>query len=204
MNTIINFIFENAPIAHYIIFGSLILAGLNIPISEDLMIIISAVIASTIIPKNTYILFTSVFLGAYISDWMVYWIGRKIGIKLWRVKWFKKTANKRKLSRIKLFYKKYGVYTLLIGRFIPFGVRNCLFLTAGMSKMNFVKFIISDGIACLISNFVLFYIAFTASKNYDTIFKTLKKANLIIFSCFIGALIIFICYYKNKKKKEKC
>jgi membrane protein DedA with SNARE-associated domain len=204
MNTIINFIFENAHIAHYIIFASLILAGLNIPISEDLMIIISAVIASTIIPQNTYILFISVFLGAYLSDWMVYWIGRKIGIKLWKVKWFKKTANKRKLSKIKLFYKKYGIYTLLIGRFIPFGVRNCLFLTAGMSKMNFVKFIIFDGIACLISNFVLFYIAFTASKNYDTIFKTLKKANLIIFSCFIATLIIFICYYKNKKKKKKC
>ncbi|NGX56690.1 MAG: Inner membrane protein [Candidatus Anoxychlamydiales bacterium] len=204
MNAIINFIFENAHIAHYIIFGSLILAGLNIPISEDLMIILSAVIASTIIPKNTYILFFSVFLGAYISDWMVYWIGRLIGIRLWNYKWFKKTVPKKTLSKIKLFYKKYGVYTLLIGRFIPFGVRNCLFLTAGMSKMNFIKFIICDGIACLLSNFVLFYIAFSASKNYDTIFSTLKKANLIIFVCFIVTLIIIFCYYKNKKKKSKC
>jgi membrane protein DedA with SNARE-associated domain len=204
MNSIINFIFENAEIAHYIIFGSLILAGLNIPISEDLMIIISAIIASTVIPKNTFLLFGAVFLGAYLSDWMVYWIGRTIGIKLWKFKWFKKTANKRKLSKIKLFYKKYGVYTLLIGRFIPFGVRNCLFITAGMSRMSFIKFIISDGIACLISNFVLFYIAFTASKNYDTIFRILKKANLIIFSCFIATLIIFVCYYRNKKKKKKC
>ncbi|NGX44798.1 MAG: hypothetical protein K1060chlam3_00973, partial [Candidatus Anoxychlamydiales bacterium] len=36
------------------------------------------------------------FAGAYISDWMVYWIGRLFGLKLWKIKWFKKTVQKRK------------------------------------------------------------------------------------------------------------
>ena len=40
------------------------------------------------------------------------------------------------------FYKKYGALTLVIGRFIPFGVRNAIFLTSGISKMPFAKFFI--------------------------------------------------------------
>ena len=201
MSTLVNYIFENAQYAHFIIFGCLMLAGLNVPISEDLMIIISAVLASSVIPENTLLLFGSVFLGAYLSDWMVYWIGRKLGIKLYKFKWFKRTIPIRKIAKVKLFYKKYGFYTLLIGRFIPFGIRNCLFLTAGLSKMKFSKFIISDGIACFTSNVVLFSIAFSASKNYKSLISYLKKLNLLIFAIFILTIIFFIWYYKKKKIK---
>ncbi len=203
MDFIINFIFEHAQHAHWIIFGALMLAGLNIPISEDLMIIISAILASSIIPSNTFILFAAVFLGAYLSDWMVYWIGRVLGIKLWKNRWFRKTVPKRKLSKVKLFYKKYGFLTLLIGRFIPFGVRNCLFLTAGMTKMNFAKFAISDGIACFCSNITLFSIAYAIGKNYSSLFHYVKKVNIFIFLLFIFTIISFICYYKLKKKKQR-
>jgi membrane-associated protein len=203
MDFIINFIFTHAQHAHWIVFCSLMLAGLNIPISEDLMIIISAILASSVIPQNTLILFSFVFLGAYLSDWMVYWIGRKLGIKLWKIRWFKKTFPKNKLSKIKLFYKKYGFLTLLIGRFIPFGVRNCLFFTAGISKMNFVKFAVSDGIACFCSNITLFTIAYVVGKNYETLFHYVKKVNGLIFLLFIFTIISFICYYKLKKKKQK-
>lgn len=203
MSYFINFIFEHAAHAHWIIFGSLILAGFNLPISEDFMIIISAILASSIIPKHTFILFASVFFGAYISDWMVYWIGRLLGMKLFKIKWFKKTFPKKKLAKVKLFYKKYGFYTLLVGRFIPFGVRNCLFFTAGMTRMNLVKFAISDGIACFCSNIFLFSIAYSIGKNYHALFTYLKKVNIFIFVFFIFTIIAFFCYYKKKKKKLK-
>lgn len=201
MEYIINFIFEHAQHAHWIIFSALMLAGLNVPISEDLMIIISAFLASSVIPQNTVILFAAVFLGAYISDWVVYWIGRGLGIKLWRINWFKKTMPKRKLAKVKLFYKKYGFLTLLIGRFIPFGIRNCLFFTAGMTKMNFLKFVISDGIACFCSNITLFLIAYSIGKNYSVLFNYVKKVNIFIFVLFIFTIIAFIWYYKRKKEK---
>lgn len=201
MDSIINFIFEHAQYAHWIIFGSLMLAGLNIPISEDLMIIISAVLASTVIPDHLYILFAAVFLGAYLSDWMVYWIGRRLGIKLWKIRWFKKSLPKRKLAKIKIIYRKHGFLTLLIGRFIPFGIRNCLFFTAGLTKMNFIKFLISDGIACLCSNITLFAIAYSIGKNYLALYHYVKKVNIFIFLLFAFTIISFICYYRWKKKK---
>ncbi len=203
MDSIINFIFSHAPHAHYIIFGSMILAGFNLPISEDFMIIVSAILASTVIPENAPIIFMWLFLGCYISDWIVYWIGRLLGPKLLEMQWFRKTVSKKRLGQIQRFYRKYGFYTLLIGRFIPFGVRNCLFLTAGMSKMKFSKFVISDGIACFASNLTLFMIVFTLGKNYEAIFPHLKTINIFIFVAFLVTIITFICYYKKKKAARR-
>lgn len=199
MDTIIQFIFENAQYAHWIVFGALMLAGLNVPISEDLMIIFSAVLAATVVPENTVKLFLAVFLGAYISDWACYWIGRHFGPKLWNIKWFAKTFDPKKIDQVHRYYAKYGFLTLLIGRFIPFGVRNGLFLTAGLGRMHFGKFLLSDGVACLLSNSILFSLAYTVGKNYGALIATLKTFNIFLFAAFVIAIIAFIWYKRRKK-----
>lgn len=199
MDTIIAFIFAHAHHAHWIVFGALMLAGLNVPISEDLMIIFSAVLAATVVPENTYKLFLGVFLGCYLSDWVCYWIGRYFGPKLWNIKWFAKTFERKKVDQIHHYYAQYGFLTLLIGRFIPFGVRNGLFLTAGLGKMPFGKFILSDGIACALSNTVLFTLAYTVGKNYSMLLDALKTFNLFLFSAFVVSIIGWFWYKRRKK-----
>jgi len=197
MHQLIEFLFAHAHYAHWIVFGALMLAGINVPISEDLMIILSAVLAATVVPENTMLLFTAVFLGCYISDWVCYWIGRKFGPKLWNIRWFAKTVDRKKLDQIHGYYEKYGFWTLLVGRFIPFGVRNCLFLTAGMGRMHFGKFLLSDGIACITSNTVLFTLTFYVGKNYESLLSSLKLFNVVLFIIFAVSVIGFI-WYKRK------
>jgi len=199
MEPIIQFIFEHAPYAHWIVFGALMLAGINVPVSEDLMIIFSAVLAATVIPENTYKLFAAVFLGCYLSDWVCYWVGRYFGPKLWNISWFAKTFDRKKIDQVHEYYAKYGFLTLLIGRFIPFGVRNGLFLTAGLGKMSFRKFILSDGIACLCSNTTLFVLAYMVGKNYQVLISYLKTFNIFLFAAFVVSIIGFIWYKRRKK-----
>ena len=199
MDTLVQFILSHAIHAHWIVFGALMLAGINVPISEDLMIIVSALLAATVVPENLEKLFLAVFLGCYISDWVSYWIGRSLGRKLWDVKWFAKTVDRKRLDQIQLYYEKYGFWTLLIGRFIPFGVRNCLFITAGMGKMPFPKFLLSDGIACICSNTALFTLAYSLGKNYQLLLDNLKFFNIALFSAFVVLIICLIWYKRNKK-----
>jgi membrane protein DedA with SNARE-associated domain len=203
MDSLIQFLISHAPIAHWIVFSALMLAGLNIPISEDLMIILSALLASTIVPENTYKLFAAVFLGCYLSDWVCYWIGRRFGPKLWDISWFARTFDRKRLDQCHSFYQRYGFTTLLIGRFIPFGVRNALFLTAGMGRMHFGKFLVSDGIACLLSNTTLFTLTYLVGQNYQIILDHLKIFNIILFSLFIFTGI-FVVWYKRRKLSGKC
>lgn len=193
METFIQFIQENGANAHFIIFGLLLLAGFNIPVSEDGMLFISALIA-TKYPENFYLLFFGVYLGAYFSDLICYWLGRYLGPKIWNIKLFAKMVSPEKVDKLGGFYKKYGVFTLLFGRFIPFGVRNGLFLTAGLTKMNFFKFALTDLLACTISCTLFFNLYY---KFGETVIEYVKKGNIIIFSIFITGIVIYL--FKSKK-----
>ena len=92
---------------------------------------------------------------------------------------------------------RYGFWTLLVGRFIPFGVRNCLFMTAGMARMPFLKFAVSDGIACFISSTVLFSLGYTLGKNQALLESCVWLFNLssiviVLSIVLITALVIWL------------
>ena len=196
MEDLLIFIQSHAQYAHWIIFGSLLLAGLNIPVSEDGMLFISGLIASKN-PELKYQLFAGVFAGAYFSDLICYWLGRKLGPKIWKVKFFAKMVSQEKVDKVSNFYQKFGVKTLLIGRFIPFGVRNALFLTAGLGKMNFLKFALSDLAACTISCTLFFNLYF---KFGETVIEYVKKGNMIIFAIVLIAVSIWALTKKKKRR----
>lgn len=194
---ILEYIQANVAIAPYLIFGLLFLAGFNIPVSEDAMLFISALIAVKN-PEYTYQLFIAVFLGAYISDVICYaFMGRYLGSKIFKLKFFASVASPERIEKVNNFYNKYGILTLMLGRFIPFGVRNALFLTAGLGKMNAWKFAISDLIACSISCVAFFSLYYNFG---ETVIEYVKKGNVIIFSvAVIAGLVIFL----KKKKASK-
>ena len=207
MEVLVNFIIAHADQAHWIIFGLLMLAGLNVPISEDLMLIIGGMIASTMHPENTYRLFIWIFLGCYLSDWMAYGLGRFLGPRLLQWRNFKRFEEKGTLKMIQDYYHKYGFLTLLIGRFIPFGVRNCLFITAGMGEMAFTRFILADGIACFLSNAVMFSLAYSFGKHYQELLAMVSSANMMIFGTFVLILVAIFAVllwrrYRSCSSKE--
>ncbi len=195
MEEITLYIQQNAAIAPYLIFGLLLLAGFNIPVSEDLMLFISAMLAAQS-PDLLWPLFIAVFAGAYLSDLICYaFMGRYLGNKIFHIKFFQNMVTQEQIDKIHAFYEKYGILTLLIGRFIPFGVRNGLFLTAGLGKMNAVKFAVSDFIACIISSSVFFYLYFTFG---EQMVELVKKGNIVLFGLFLIGITVFML---RKKKK---
>jgi len=201
MEPIIDFIVRHAQGAHWLIFGAIILAGLNVPISADLMLIISAVLAATVIPAHAVHLFLAVYLGCVLSAWVAYWLGRVVGPRLLSLRFFSKMLSLERLLKMRHFYDRYGFWTLMVGRFIPFGVRNCLFMSTGMSKLPFVKFVWRDLIACFIWSSCGFYLFYLIGQNYQLIYQKVKVVNLFLFLAFAVTGISFFWY---KRKKLKC
>jgi membrane protein DedA with SNARE-associated domain len=201
METLISIITEHAHHAHWFVFGAIILAGLNIPISIDLLILLSAFLAAAIIPEHTLYLFLSCMLGCWLSGSLAYWVGRLLGPQLCKMPLISRLINMQRIERMKQFYKKYGMRTLILGRFIPFGVRNCIFMSSGMSKMHFGKFILIDALACSLWCSLAFSIFYFLGHNYQLIWHYLKTFNLLVFGAFSVTVIIFIWYKSRKKSK---
>lgn len=196
MEIVVEYIQQNIFFAPFIIFALLCLAGLNLPISEDAMIFLAAVLAAQH-PKMLIPFFLSVYLGAFISDIMVYWIGRLFGPRLFENRFFSKMVTPEKFQRINRFYARYGITTLIIGRFIPFGVRNALFLTAGLGRMNFLAFAIADFVACTLTTSLFFTLYY---KFGEDVLHQVKKFGLYSFLLTIAAILFILLYRRFKHR----
>lgn len=201
MQQIVEFIVKNSAYAPWMTFGCILLAGFNIPLSIDVIMVLSAFLAATTIPEHTFSLYLSILLGAYFSAWIAYWVGRKVGVKLFKLKWFAKILHKDRLTRVGAFYDKHGFLTLLIGRFIPFGIRNCIFMTTGMSHSHFGKFAFRDMIACFVWVTTCYYAFYHLGLNYQMLLQRVKIINLVIFLAF-SVTVIGLFWYKKHKKKQ--
>ncbi len=180
--------------APFVVFGLLLLAGFSFPISEDLLVIVSGVVASTVIPEKTIPLFIAVFLGSYLSDWIAYWIGRLLGTKLAQFAICRKTLSVERRDTVERFFRRYGLLTLFIGRMIPFGVRNSVFMAAGAGKMAFGRFLLGDGVSCLLFSSIVFFLAFRAGENYDKLHHFLSSIGYVALCVVLFSVIASIAW----------
>ncbi len=201
---LLTYICQHAEYAHYFIFGLLILSGLNIPISEDILIIGGGLIASTCIPDHAIRLYLWLFAAVFIADSESYWIGRILGPKLFNFKFFRDVLTPKRMQLLRRYYAKYGVFTFIVGRFFPGGVRFALFTSAGLSKMAYPLFLLRDFCAALISTFSFFMLGYHFGKNFDNIahYVHLYKEWLLVIISIVSTIILYY-FWSGRCAKNK-
>jgi len=192
IETLVQWLSAHADHAPTFVFFLLLLTGFSFPVSEDIVVIGSGVLASAFYPEQTVHLFLAVLLGSYFSDWIAYWIGRGLRDKFSRFAWFQRKFSSERRFAVERFFSRYGVMTLFIGRLIPFGVRNTVFMAAGAGKMSFARFLLGDGIGCLVFSSIVFFLAFRCGKHYDQLHVFLRSIGLLV---GFGLVISFLAWY---------
>lgn len=90
-----------------------------------------------------YLLFF-LFIAAVLGDNCNYWIGRKIGIKIFDFKLKGKAIVKKEyLDNTHVFFEKHGTKAIIMARFVPF-VRTFAPFAAGIGEMNYKKYLLFD------------------------------------------------------------
>lgn len=136
------------------------------------------------------------FTAAVIGDNINYWVGRKIGLRVLKVKFKGRTLVKQEyLDKTHGFYEKYGPSAVIVARFVPI-VRTLAPFVAGIAEMNYRKFLTYDvfgGALWITSITLLGY--FLGS--IEWIQKNLGLVSLMII--FISVLPILIGIIKARK-----
>jgi len=84
------------------------------------------------------------FIAAVLGDNSNYWIGRKIGLRVFHLKFRGKPIVKQVyLDKTHAFYEKHGTKAIIMARFVPF-VRTFAPFAAGVAEMNYRKFFSFD------------------------------------------------------------
>lgn len=93
---------------------------------------------------NLSYLLILLFIAAVAGDNINYWVGRKIGLKMVKIKFRGKTIVKDEyLAKTHAFYEKYGTKTIIMARFVPI-VRTFAPFVAGVAEMNYRRFFSFD------------------------------------------------------------
>jgi len=203
MDHLIQFACENYIIAQVMLAVCVLLAGINMPISLDVTLITAGAFSSICPEVSPRLFFICLFFAALVSAWEAYWIGRLLGPKLYKIRLFNHLLNPQKVEKLHYYYEKFGFLTFLVGRFIPGGVRNALFMTSGLGKMPFNIFILRDIPACFISVGLVYYLGHIFGENYQTIVHCFKRYNLaVMITVFsLGGLYFLMLYLKKKRGK---
>lgn len=90
-------------------------------------------------PLNIFLLWTILFLAAFLGDTVNYWIGHFIGPKVFEKK--SKIFKKEYLAKAQHFYDKHGGKAIFLARFVPI-VRTFAPFIAGVGKMKYFNFIL--------------------------------------------------------------
>ena len=87
---------------------------------------------------NVFLLFGLLFVAAVIGDTVNYWIGHKIGPRVFEqdIRFLKREY----LERTQRFYEKHGGKTIVLARFVPI-VRTFAPFVAGVGTMPYSRFI---------------------------------------------------------------
>jgi membrane protein DedA with SNARE-associated domain len=185
----------------FIAFSALMLAGLNVPISEDLIIITGALICrgnhSMLIP-----VFAATYAGVVISDYFPYMLGNYIRKGTIKSNFISRFFSARKIVKIHHYLDKYGIFTFIVCRFIPFGVRNTLFMTAGLFGLRLRRFALYDTTAATISVSSLFFLAYHFGEAVEKPFQAVGIVLFVLLLSFLTFVVVNIIRKILKKREQ--
>jgi membrane-associated protein len=165
---------------------------------DSLLFAAGALAATEGSPLNVGVLFLLLTVAAILGDTVNYWIGAKLGPKVFtqeKSRFFKKEH----LIRTQKFYEKYGGKTIIIARFIPI-VRTFAPFVAGIGTMNYLKFIVYNIVGGLLWVAICLFLGYFFG-NIPIVKKNFSLVILaIVFISVIPAMVEILRSRFNKKE----
>lgn len=197
--------YAHSPLLIYsIVTTMMFLASFGLPLPEEVVIVALGLMVHMgkypdqyppppgveVQPLNLYTAMAVCFFSIMISDFIVYYIGKKFGASPLVHKLFRKFLGEHSLEKSRTMIHKHRFLVPAIFRFTP-GVRFPGHLSCGMMGISAWTFLAADGLAALISVPTQVYLFATYGEVILSTIKQIKHYALII-ALIAGALYLAV------------
>lgn len=143
------------------------LTGLVIPGGETLVFTSGLLVSTQTLKINLLLLLLMLIAAALLGDTSGYYIGKKMGSKLYEKKdtWYFK---KQYLHKTEEYFSKHSKTSIILGKFLPI-IRPFMPLTAGITHMQKAKFFTLSAIAIVLYMSLFLFAGFYLARLFPQI-----------------------------------
>jgi len=192
---------------NFLLFALLFACGLGLPLPEDIPLLLGGFLVATgkmhLIPAAVL-----AWCGIIGGDCVLYHLGKKYGRHITKVPFVGRHVTPQRMEWIERKFHRYGVWVVAVGRMFA-GIRGAMVVAAGATRFNFVKFVIADGLAALVSGGAFMALGWWGgrklSDNPEEIVRRIQPYKEWIFGiggAAIVAIILLIWWRHRRRARE--
>jgi membrane protein DedA with SNARE-associated domain len=193
----------------------LFIAGLGVPIPEDIPLIYGGVMSGQG-QMNVWIHFAVSMIFILVGDVCLYTIGKRFARRQQlesaegiashtegqseaadqKPSRLEKLLTPERRAKVQDYFDRYGSWTVFFGRFVA-GLRGAIFLTAGLTNFPLRRFILLDALAALISVPVWIALGYWFGSRWQEILETFKSYQGYVLA---GVAVVVLVVWLWKKR----
>jgi membrane protein DedA with SNARE-associated domain len=178
---------------------ALIIAGLGLPIPEDIMLLAAGVLVHR--GEVTYVeALIACAVGVFIGDTTIFLLARRLGPSALERRPLSWLITPERRERIEEMFTRYGNVIVFMARHMA-GLRAPTFAMAGMHNMPITKFWLWDGLGLCVSAPVVIGIGYWLADNLDRAKALLERFELVILGVIAVAAIAFVVWRRFRRTK---
>lgn len=196
LNLLLDFFTSYGYVAVFVV---LLICGFGVPIPEDITLVAGGVIAG-LGYANEHWMFAVGMAGVLLGDGVMFTAGRVFGPKVLRFRLVSRILTQQRFEAVQEKFEKYGNWVLFVARFLP-GLRSPIFVTAGMTRrVSYLRFLLMDGFAALISVPVWVYLGYFGAANLDHLMLLVHRGQAGIFAALgVLALALGVLWWRRRR-----
>jgi membrane protein DedA with SNARE-associated domain len=156
------------------ILATLLLGSLGVPIPEEIPIVAAGVLSHEGLAR-WWLALPVCLVGVLSGDVALYWAGRRWGKRVlgWRV--VRLVLTPPRADWLQAAYREHAMKTIAMARHVT-GLRAAAFLTAGIARVPFWKFILTDAAAAAVSVPLAFGLAYFFTDQIGAVLADVHRA----------------------------
>ena len=171
-------------------------AGLGVPISEDLTLLVAGGLAAREVTEFWPTLWAGYF-GVLLGDVLIHHWGYRIGPAAYNHRLVQKHLSAERQEKLRRHFEKHGFLTIVVGRHTPM-LRAPIFFLAGASRVPLWKFALADALSAAVTVPIVVTLGFYFGEHLDDIRKKIHHFQWAIGGALVVAVLIWFLVRRRR------
>ncbi|MGE5049006.1 MAG: DedA family protein [Deltaproteobacteria bacterium] len=180
------------------IVGVLTAAGLGVPISEDLTLLLGGGLAAKGVTSYWPTLVCG-YCGVLLGDVLIHHWGKRMGPAAYGHRMVRKHMSPERQEKLRAHFARHGFWTIVVGRHTPM-LRAPIFFLAGASKLPLWEFAIADALSAAVTVPIVVTLGFEFAEHMDEIRAKIHHVEWIIGAAVVLA-IAALWFWRRRRKR---